>query len=92
MTLSKLALAFAIVAAFGTTAAFADDTHLQNRLAMQQREEQRNRDMAATTVAVYSERQGLGANTMVSEMPSENRFELRSTAHGQVFGLYVPAH
>ncbi len=57
-TVTKLSLIVASIAALGTSAAFADDQQLQNRLAMQQRDAQR--DQAAITVAVYSDGTGVG--------------------------------
>jgi hypothetical protein len=87
--LTKLSLVAATFAALGTTAAFADDQQLQNRLALQRA--QMARDQKATTIAVYADRRGVGrADTKMGEQRAETRFELRSNAHGQRFGVYVP--
>lgn len=82
-TISKLALA-AAVAFIGTSAAFADDTQLRNRLDLQRRAMDRNE----TTIGVYAGRHGLGTARVHR---GETRFEFRFNAHGQRFGLYVPA-
>jgi hypothetical protein len=50
--ITNLSIIAALVAAFGTSAAFADDPQLQNRLAVQRAQAQGNE--RATTVAVYA--------------------------------------
>lgn len=87
--LIKFTLLAAVAATLGTTAAFADDQQLQNRLAIQRAQaEQAN---PRTTIAVYGTR-GVGrSERTTNERRSETRFELRSNAHGQRFGAYVPA-
>ncbi len=78
--MKKLPILLTMVAAFATSA-FADDQHLQRRLAT-------DRDQAAAaSVAVSANGRGVGRN-----LPSQSqdaRFELRHTAHGQVYGAYV---
>ena len=86
--LTKLSLIAATIAALGTSAAFADDQQLQNRLAMQRAQDAKNSQR--TTVAVYANQRGVGRCTVQNER-AEVRFELRSNAHGQTFGAYVPA-
>ena len=87
--LTKLSLIAATVAALGTSAAFADDQQLQNRLALQRAQASQG-SQRTTTVAVYANQRGVGRGTMQNDR-SETRFELRSNAHGQTFGAYVPA-
>jgi flagellar biosynthesis GTPase FlhF len=50
-TLTKLTVAAALAAFLGSTAAFADDPQLQNRLAMERAQAAKNRQ--TTTIAVY---------------------------------------
>lgn len=84
----KLSLAAALVATLGTTAALADDQQLQNRLAIQRAQEAKNE--RTTTVGVYAGDRGLGQNYRPDERRSETRFEMRTNARGQQFGLFVP--
>ncbi len=85
-TISTLALAAAL-AVIGTSAAFADDQQLQNRLALERQAAPRNQ----TTVAVYANHRAVGsANCPMVEQRAETRFELRANAHGQQFGAFVP--
>ena len=86
--LTKLSLIAATVAAIGTSAAFADDQQLQNRLALQRAQAPQGSDRT-TTVAVYANQRGVGRSAVQNDR-SEARFELRSNAHGQTFGAYVP--
>ena len=87
--LTKLSVIAAIFAVLGTGAAFADDQQLQNRLALQRAENSQG-SLRTTTVAVYGNQRGVGASCPMQEQRSETRFELRSNAHGQSFGAYVP--
>ena len=87
-TISTLALA-AAVAVIGTSAAFADDQQLQNRLALQRAQNSQG-SQRTTTVAVYGNHRGIGRSSTMQERRSESRFELRSHAHGQTFGAWVP--
>ena len=87
--LTKFTLIAATFAAFGTSAAFADDQQLQNRLAIQRAQDSQG-SLRTTTVAVYGNRRGVGASCAMQEQRPESRFELRSNAHGQTFGVYVP--
>ena len=84
--LTKLALIAASFAVIGTSAAFADDQQLQTRLALQRAQAAR---APQTTVAVYANQRGAGRMNMKNQC-SESRFELRSNAHGQTYGAYVP--
>ena len=85
--LTKLPLIAAIFAVIGTSAALADDQQLQNRLALQRA--QTSPRATQTTVAAYANQRGAGRMNMNAQ-PSELRFELRSNAHGQTFGVWVP--
>ena len=69
----KVSLVTATFAAIGTGAAFADDQHLQNRLALQRQEAQRNR--RATTVAVYAVK-GIGQRSAMQDDRSEARLRM----------------
>ena len=83
--LTKLSLIAATVAALGTSAAFADDQQLQNRLFLARQAAGQYR---ATTVAVYNVK-GIGH----AESPKPRagvHYELRWNAHGQQFDVYVP--
>jgi hypothetical protein len=82
-SIRTLALA-AAVALMGASAAFADNQQLQNQLALQRQAAQRNQ----TTVAVYAHRHGVGHRTHARR--AETRFELRTNAKGQQFGVFVP--
>ena len=87
--LAILSLSAASLVTIGTSAAFADDPQLQNRLAAQ-RAQSPSGALQTTTVAVYSGQRfnTRSAETMREEQP-ETRFELRSDAHGHQFGVYV---
>ena len=88
--LTKLALSTAALVAIGTSAAFADDPQLQNRLALQQA--QNSSGDQHPTVAVYANERGVGGRDVnTNDQGSEARFELRTNAHGQTFGLWVEA-
>lgn len=76
-----------ILTAFAASTALADDPQLQNRLAV----ERAKATQASTTVAVYSQDRGLG-HSDVRAAKTETRFELRSNARGQTFGLFVPVN
>lgn len=86
--ITTFALIAATVAAIGTSAALADDQQLQNRLALQRAQMERNQ--RTTTIAVYAGRHGVGQRHTVLPKRAETRFELRSNAHGQQFGVFVP--
>lgn len=84
-----LAAAAAVIA---SSTAVADDPQLQNRLAIQQA--QAARDIEKTpTIGVYASNRGVGRRMGrdVRDVRSESRFEVRSTPHGQSYGVYVPA-
>jgi len=82
--MKKLPILIAMVAALGTTA-FADDQHLQRRLATDRNQ---TANAQAATIAVSANGRGVGRSTASQDQQSP-RFELRSTAHGQVYGAYI---
>lgn len=84
--LTKLSLIAATFAVIGSNAAFADNQQLRTQLDLQRQAAQRNQ----TTVAVYGNHRGVGRSSTMRNQRSETRFELRSNAHGQTFGAYVP--
>jgi hypothetical protein len=86
-SIMKRSILAASVAVIATSAAFADDPQLQNRLALQRAQGAQSDRM--TTVAVYANDRGVGRSAM-QETRSESRFELRTNAHGQTFVAYVP--
>ncbi len=88
-SIMKRSILAASVAVIATSAAFADDPQLQNRLAAQRAEAARN----TTTVAVYANERGVGrsaARGAARNQRTETRFELRSSAQGQIHGAFVP--
>jgi uncharacterized protein (DUF2141 family) len=85
---TTFALIAAAVAALGTSAAFADDQQLQNRLTLQRA--QMERDQKTTSIAVYADRHGVGQRSTMQNERSETRFEFISNAHGQTIGAWVP--
>lgn len=86
-TITKLSFVAATVAAIATNAALADDQQLQKQLALVRAQSAQSSRM--TTVAVYANDRGVGSRAS-QEARSESRFELRSNAHGQTYGFYVP--
>jgi hypothetical protein len=87
--ITKLSFITAATAVIATSAAFADDQHLQNRLTLDgAKNTQASR---ATTVAVYANNRSVGRSE-TQAVSTESRFELRSNPHGQTFGAFVPAN
>ena len=87
--LTKFTLIAATFAILGSSAAFADNQQLRNQLDLQRAQNSQG-SQRITTVAVYGNQRGVGASCPMQEQRSETRFELRSNAHGQTFGAYVP--
>ena len=85
-TLTKLSLAATLVAALGTSAALADSPQLRTQLDTQRAQAAKNQ----TTIGVLAGGHGVGYQHKRGERRSETRFELRSNAHGQTFGAFVP--
>ena len=87
--LTKLSLIAATLATIGTSAAFADNQQLQNQLALDRA--QNAPRIQQTTIAVYANQRGVGRSDVSrTQQGPESRFELRSNAHGQTVGAYVP--
>lgn len=87
-SIGKLILSFLATSVAATTIASADDQQLQNRLALQRA--QNSPRVLHTTVAVYTGQQGNRQSAKLSQDErSTTRFELRSNAHGQQFGVYT---
>ena len=87
--ITKQSLLTAALAVIATSAAFADDQQLQNRLAL---DRARNTPASRTaTVAVYANDRSVGRSETRAAR-TESRFELRSNAHGQTFGAFVPVN
>ena len=87
-TITKFSIIAATLAALGTSAAFADDQQLQNRLALQRQAAERSQK--STTIAVYAGHHGVVSRSAMQEQRSKVRFERRMNAKGQAFGIYVP--
>jgi hypothetical protein len=83
ITLSLLTAAFA---ALTSSAAFADDQQLQIRLAAERAQHQAKR----TSVAVYVNDRGV-SRSVTPTTSGATRLEMRTNAHGQTFGAFVPA-
>jgi hypothetical protein len=80
----KLSLLAAVMSVVAAGSASADDQRLQDRQVRMNTQPTRT-----TTVAVYTNDRGVGRHVARKEQQEETRFELRSTAHGQVYGVYV---
>jgi hypothetical protein len=87
-TSSKRSFLMAAIAVISTGISLADDPQLQNRIGL---ERVQNTSANRTTVAVYANDRGVGwVNSRATN--AETRFELRSNAHGQTSGAFVPAN
>jgi hypothetical protein len=84
-TFIKLTFFAAVAAAFGTTAANADDPQLQHRLAMQR--ESADRGQRTTTVAVYVGERSFGRATTGVRTETERRPAWLHQGRGQVIPL-----
>lgn len=85
--LTKLSLIAIAASLLGSGVSLADDPQLQNRLAIQRA--QAAKTQRTTTIAVYG-RTGVGYRERMEAPARETRFELRTNAHGQTFGVWVP--
>ena len=81
LKLTFLAVVASVVAA---GSASADDQRLQDRQARSDAQPSRT-----TTVAVYANDRGVGRHEARANQQTKDRFELRSTSHGQVYGAYA---
>jgi outer membrane biogenesis lipoprotein LolB len=84
-TITKLAFIATAVAALANSVAMADNSTLRQQIDLQRQQIERNKTM---TIAVYANRHGVGQGAM--DQRTETRFEWRTNANGQRFGLYVP--
>ncbi len=90
-TLTKISLIASVVAAFGATTALADDTQNQNRLARQRAERERQEYAEApVTIGFYVDHRGIGQKVVIVDQAQELRYEIRTNAHGEIYGLWVP--
>jgi hypothetical protein len=85
--ITRLSLISAALAALGTSASFADDQQLQNRLALRQTQESQH-GQRNTTIAVYANDRGVRRSAGRDER-SEPRAEVRFNSHGQTYTAYV---
>jgi hypothetical protein len=82
--ITKLAFIGATIASFGATA-LGDDSQLQNQLSLQRAQNQEA--SRVSTIAVYSN--GKGVSRVTRDERPRVRFELRTNANGQIFGVYA---
>lgn len=91
-TILKLTSIATAIAAIATGTALADHGSLQNLLAL---DRARNASAGAktTTVAVYAKDRAFGRTPAPAApaAPAEAQHELRSTSHGQTFGVVAPS-
>jgi len=85
---TKLSSITAAIAVIASSAALADDQQLQNRLVFN-RAQSAPASRTVTTVALYANNRGVGVGK-AQAVRTESRIELRTNAHGQTFGTYVP--
>jgi hypothetical protein len=83
--LTHLSIVAAAIAVLGSSAAMADDSQLQNRLAIQNG--QNSPQISSSTVALYSTRNGISSAATPAER-SDVRFQLRPNNHGQFAGSF----
>ena len=83
-SLIKLSCLAVVASAALAGSAVADDQRLQDRQVRQMQQPSRT-----TTVAVYTNQRGVGRHETRRAQDEETRYELRSTAHGQVYGVYT---
>jgi hypothetical protein len=82
----KLSLIAATLAVISNSAAFADNQPLKDHLALQRQATQRDH----TTVAVFArERRVKPAEPAAAQTTAPARFERRTNAHGETFGVWV---
>ncbi len=75
-----------ILLVLGTSAAFADDQQLTNRLAVART--QQNSAEQSTTVAAYAGQRGVGESAAPSQS-ADPRLELRDNGHGALRTQYT---
>lgn len=87
-TITRILTIAATAALFGGTAALADDPALQNRLAMQKQQAERNQ--AGVTVGFYNRGKGIG-HTAKTPGRTDLRVKEHFMPHGTAHYLLVPA-
>ena len=87
-TITKLSLIVTAFAVLGSSAAFAGDPQLENRLALQRQAAER--DQKSTTVAVYANRHGISQTAATSSSRSEVTLMRRDAGRGTTF-YFAPA-
>lgn len=84
----KFSFLAALASVVAAGSASADDQRLQDH---QNARQAADTQPHTTTVAVYGNNRGVGHNAAQAQADQQAnmRFELRSTAHGQVYGVYT---
>lgn len=86
---TKLSLVAASLAVVASASALADNAQHRNLLQIERAE--RANDARMTTVAAYTNHQGVGyGHGYASQERSEVRFEARMNAHGDTFYVAAP--
>jgi hypothetical protein len=86
--LTKLSLVGVVLTAIGTSATFADDQRLQNRLAGDQAQNSPRAEQ--TTVAVYANHHGVGRADAAAKDNSKE-YVIRLNGHGTPTGVWIDA-
>lgn len=87
-TITRLSLIVLTGTGLASGTAFADDSQLKTRLAHQRQAVERNQK--STTVGVYADRRGVSQRHAMEDQRTATRFEMRTNARGQQFGVFVP--
>ena len=87
-TITKLTFIATAIAALASSAALADNPALRQQLDQQRLQAGRDKEKT-TTIAAYAHGQGTGQRA--TDQRTKTRFEWRTNAHGQVFGVYGTA-
>ncbi len=85
----KSTLIAASVAVLGINAAFADDSQLQTRLALQRQEMRRNQ--STPTIAVYACARGVGQVQRTEQREQQYVWKTRQVGNGPLITYRVPA-
>lgn len=83
----KLAALSAMIVAFAGAAAYADDSQLQNRLAVQRAQD--TKTGTGLTIALFGNHKGIGEAK--NDVRPKLRFETRYNSEGEAFGVYTTA-
>jgi hypothetical protein len=82
---TKIAVIATGIAGLGSSAAFADDSQLQNRLAREHAE----RVKQSPTIAIFVRGEGVGQRSVTRVERSNARSDMRTDAHSQHLGPYT---